>query len=136
MTKKELVSGLTYLGTAFNKTYTQTECELHYDFLGGYNFDTFVSAVKSIIRKSKFAPKISELIEECEQAKFDDRVKALEAAKQNNLISEKDYKSIRNLVEAGYIPPAYEKELDEAYKLLGNKKALPEGKNEISVNLP
>lgn len=135
MTQQELVNGLTYLGTAFNKTYTQTECELHYDFLGDYNFDTFVKAIKAIIRKSRFTPKVSELIEECEQAKFDDRVKALEAAKQNGLISvsEEAYKRIYNLVRGGYIPPHYKSELEQGYKLLGqpglisNTKALKEG---------
>lgn len=135
MTQQELVNGLTYLGTAFNKTYTQMECELHYDFLGEYNFDTFVTAIKAIIRKSKFAPKVSELIEECEQAKFDDRVKALEAAKQTGLInvSEKGYKHIYSLVKGGYIPPHIKNELEQGYKLLGqpglisNTKALKEG---------
>lgn len=118
MTKQQLVSGLTYLGTAFNKTYTQTECELHYDFLGGYNFDTFVKAIKAIIRKSKFAPKISEIIDECEEAKFADRLISLEKARQFHLLDNYNYKKIYDLVAAGYIPPFCQEEIEKGYKLL------------------
>lgn len=118
MTKQQLVSGLTYLGTAFNKTYTQTECELHYDFLGGYNFDTFVRAIKAIIRKSKFAPKVSELIDECEEAKFAVRLIALERARQAHLLDKYNYEKIYDLVAAGYIPPFCKEEIDKGYKLI------------------
>lgn len=125
MTKQQLVNGLTYLGTAFNKTYTQTECELHYDFLGGYNFDTFVKAIKSIIRKSKFAPKVSELIDECEEAKFADRLISLEKARQFHLLDNYNYEKIYDLVAAGYIPPFCKDEIDKGYKLIEQTALTP-----------
>ncbi len=131
MTKQQLVSGLTYLGTAFNKTYTQTECELHFDFLGGYNFDTFVKAIKEIIRKAKFAPKVSELIAECEEAKFSDRLKALEAAKRFNILDKCDYEKIYDLVAAGYIPPFCKDEIEKGYKLLEQPTLPPKEVKEL-----
>ena len=123
MTQAELVKGLTYLGTAYGKEYTKLECELHFDFLGGYNFDTFVKAIKAIIRRSRYLPRVNELIDECEEFKHNDRIKTLEAARQSGIITEQEYEKIYSKVAAGYIPPAYKEKLNTAYKQLGQLTA-------------
>ena len=110
---------LTYLGTAYGKTYTQTECEIHYDFLGAYNFNTFVKAIKGLIKQTRYLPRINELIDECEKCKHNERIKVIECAKANNIITGEEYDKIYNLVLAGYIPPAYESKFNTAYKQLG-----------------
>ena len=133
MTAKELTTALTYLGTAYGKEYKQVELELHYDFLGGYNYNTLVEAIKTIIKRSRYLPRINELIDECEQAKLNDRVKILETARLNNIITEQEYNKIKYEVRAGYIRPQFKPKFDMAYKQLGlttiehKSKALKEG---------
>lgn len=61
-----MVKGLKYLGIAYGKEFDEDECKVYYEFLKDYSKDTFSRAVKDIIRKSKFLPKLNELIEECE----------------------------------------------------------------------
>ena len=69
MKQEELVKGLKVLGIAYSKDFTQDECSTYYEFLQEYSYETFKTAVKNIIKKSKFLPKISELVEECENCK-------------------------------------------------------------------
>ena len=69
MTEIELTKGLAYLGTAYNKQYTKMEVEQHFDFLKKYSYEGFIMAIKSIIKNSKFLPKINEIVAECEASK-------------------------------------------------------------------
>lgn len=78
MTKEELVKGLTYLGMAYNKKYTEQECSQHYEFLKYYNYATFVEAIRKIIKTSKFLPKIADLIEIMEHNIFHKKYEILD----------------------------------------------------------
>ena len=69
MKQEEFVKGLTYLGMAYGKEYNQMETKQIYEFVKEYNYETFTKAINSLIRTSKFVPKIADLIEACEENK-------------------------------------------------------------------
>lgn len=64
MEKIELIKGLKYLGIAFGKEYDEEECQVYYDFLKEYPMETFSRAVKNLIPKSTFVPKLNEIMKE------------------------------------------------------------------------
>lgn len=105
MGKDEFVESMTYLGLAFNKTFTKNELILHYDFLKEYDDEIFTKAVKNIIRKSKFLPKINELIEECEIVKEEVKFNILEIMKNDGYFKNiKEYEKATNFLKSGIIP--------------------------------
>lgn len=77
MKMDEFVKAVSYLGMAYGKEYSQAETMQMYDFLKEYNYQTMIDAVKSIIRTSKFVPKIADLIEACENNKSTQRVEVV-----------------------------------------------------------
>ena len=64
MDKKQFVKGLKYLGTAYNKDFTEEQATVWYDFFKDTDYEVFRQAVKRIIPKSKYLPSIAELREE------------------------------------------------------------------------
>ena len=105
MGKDEFIESMTYLGLAFNKTFTKNELILHYDFLKEYDDEVFTKAVKNIIRKSKFLPKINELIEECEIVKEEAKFNILEIMKNDGYFKDiKEYEKATNFLKSGIIP--------------------------------
>lgn len=105
MKKDEFIESMTYLGLAFNKTFTKNELILHYDFLKEYDDEVFTKAVKNIIRKSKFLPKINELIEECEIVKEEAKFNILEIMKNDGYFKDiKEYEKATNFLKSGIIP--------------------------------
>ena len=66
---EELVKGLNFLGLAYGKEYSQIETQQVYEFVKQYDYETFIKAVKELIRTSKFLPRIADLIEACEKYK-------------------------------------------------------------------
>ena len=66
---EELVKGLNFLGLAYGKEYSQIEAQQVYEFVKQYDYETFIKAVKELIRTSKFLPRIADLIEACEKYK-------------------------------------------------------------------
>ena len=105
MGKDEFVESMTYLGLAFNKTFTKNELILHYDFLKEYDDEIFTKAVKNIIKKSKFLPKINELIEECEIVKEEVKFNILEVMKNDGYFKNiKEYEKATNFLKSGIIP--------------------------------
>ena len=105
MGKDEFVESMTYLGLAFNKTFTKNELILYYDFLKEYDDEVFTKAVKTIIKKSKFLPKINELIEECEIVKEEIKFNILEIMKNDGYFKDiKEYEKATNFLKSGIIP--------------------------------
>lgn len=127
MSKEELLKGLTYLGTAYGKEYNKIECEQHYDFLKDYSYETFILAIKSIIRTSKFLPKITELLEECESNKEHARFEILEYMKAMGYFKESGYaiseyeKAIKWL-ETGVIPKWFKDDMTRYYKMMKQER--------------
>lgn len=64
MERIELVKGMKYLGTAYNKKYDEEQCQVYYDFLKKYEYQVFNKAVKNLIATHKFAPSINEILDE------------------------------------------------------------------------
>lgn len=123
MTQEELTKGLSYLGMAYGKEYSSIECEQHYDFLREYNYQTFVEAVKSIIRKSKFLPKITELLEECEKYKEHTKFEVLEFMKSKGYFkATSEYEKAIKYLETNVIPEWFRNDLNEHYKMMQQVK--------------
>ena len=123
MTKEELTKGLAYLGMAYGKEYSSIECEQHYDFLREYSYQTFVEAVKSIIRKSKFLPKITELLEECEKHKEHTKFEVLEFMKNKGYFkATSEYEKAIRYLETNVIPEWFRNDLNEHYKMMQQVK--------------
>lgn len=123
MTQEELVKGLAYLGTAYNKEYTKAECEQHYDFLKEFQYGVFVQAIKNIIRKSKFLPKITELIDECEACKTQVHFEILDYMQSMGYFKDaSEYQKATSYLETGIIPDWFKQDLSKYYKLKNQER--------------
>lgn len=123
MTQEELTKGLAYLGMAYGKEYSSIECEQHYDFLREYSYETFVAAVKSIIRTSKFLPKITELLEECENYKERTKFEVLDFMKEKGYFkSIIEYEKASSFMERGIVPEWLQRDINEYYKMMKQDK--------------
>ena len=133
MKKEELVKALAYLGLNYGKEYTQLETEQIYEFVKEYNNDTFVEAVKNIIKTSKFVPKIADFIEECEKCKSltkNEVVKfMLDSGYFNHgvrrLTDEHAYRNYCKTlmwVERGTVPDWLQEDINEHYKIMKQAK--------------
>lgn len=119
MTEIECTKGLTYLGTAYGKEYSQIECEQHYDFLRDYSYKTFVAAIKNIIRKSKFLPKITELLEECDNCKERTKFEVLEYMKSQGYFKDgSEYDKAIMFLEKNNIPEWFKADLREYHRMM------------------
>ena len=94
MKMEEFVKAISYLGMAYGKEYSQAETMQMYDFLKDYNYQTMIEAVKSIIRTSKFVPKIADLIEACENNKSTQRVEVVKYMRDSGYFKLCDYGEI------------------------------------------
>ena len=61
MEKEKFLKGMTYLGIAYNKEFTQEAINIWYDFFKDTDYEIFRQAVKRIIPKNKYLPSIAEL---------------------------------------------------------------------------
>ena len=123
MTQAELVKGLTYLGTAYGKTFTKIECEQHYDFLGEYDYRVFIQVIKSLIRTTKFLPKISELIEECDKQKEQNAIRVLGFMESNGYFKEMgEYGKAVYWIQTGLAPEWLKRDMASNYRLMIEQK--------------
>lgn len=115
----ELVQGMQMLGMAYGKEFTQQECELYYEFLREYSNETFKTAVKNIIRSSKFLPKINELIEACDNAKEQVKFDVLEFMRDKGYFKAPiEYEKASLFMERGNVPEWLQKDINEYYKMM------------------
>lgn len=134
MKQDELVKGLKILGVAYSKEFTQDECFTYYEFLQEYSYETFKAAIKNIIKKSKFLPKISDIIEECENCKEQVKHDVIEFMLKVGYFKKSDYgelneaQAIRNyekaisFVEKGIVPKWLQEDMNYYYKLMKQEK--------------
>lgn len=117
MSEQEIVKGLTYLGMAYGKEFTKQECEQHYDFLKEYNYETFVTAIKNIIRTSKFLPKITDLLEACEECKTTMKFDVIEYMNKAGYFKDiKEYEKATSFMEKGIVPSWLQSDMNKYYK--------------------
>lgn len=113
MEKIRLVESITYLGLAFNKEYTGEEIELYYNFLKEYEDITLTMGVKELIKKNKYLPKISEIIEECDKQENNKKILILERMKNEGYFkSANEYEKAIMWIEEGVTPEWLIKDID------------------------
>ena len=140
MKMEEFIKAVAYLGMAYGKEYSQAETQQMYEFLKEYSYQTIIDAVKNIIKTSKFVPKISELIEECENCKSASRNEVLkymreagyfklgiirENGEQIILTDEhaaRNYEKATRFLERGIIPDWLQEDINYYYKLMKQEK--------------
>jgi len=136
MKQEEFVKGLTYLGLAYGKEFTQLETQQMYDFLKEYNYDTFTKAVKNIIRSSKFIPKIADLIEECENCKSSVRIEVIDYMRESGYFklsykpehqlsdehATRNYLKARTFLQRGIVPDWLQADMNEYYTRMKQEK--------------
>lgn len=125
MTKEECIKGLKYLSLAYGTDgFTPEECSVYYEFLQGYNYDTFRTAVKNIIRKSKFLPKITEILEECDNCKEHTKNAVLTfMANQGYFKSPIEYDKATTWIERNIIPNWFKEDMKKYHSMM-NKEQL------------
>lgn len=124
MKMEELVKGLNFLGLAYGKEYNQMEAQQVYEFVKEYNYDTFIKAVKELIRTSKFLPRIADLIEACEKYKGSERKEVIDYMRSvgyfkysayGEVTDEKasrNYSKALRFIELGVIPDWLQEDID------------------------
>lgn len=116
MNKLEFATAMKHLSIAFNKEFTQDDLNVYYEYLKDYEFKVFKNAIKEIVKREKFLPKISELISYCDRYKNDELINQLE---QRNYFKNADEKEkIIMWMNEGIIPEWFREELKN---LLPNK---------------
>lgn len=119
----ELVQGLQMLGMAYGKEFSQQECELYYEFLQGYTYETFKTAIKNIIKSSKFLPKVTDIIEACEGAKTQTRFDVVEFMKQMGYFKHiKEYEKTILFMERGIVPEWLQNDINTYYKMMQQER--------------
>ena len=127
MEKKELVKGMTYLGIAVGKEYTDEECEVFYDFLKDFSYQTFIKAIKKRVKNSSFPPKINELIDECNLCKAETRFEIVDFMKQQGYFkSPVEYEKTLMFLKKGIVPAWLQNDINKYYMQMK--------KNEIGTN--
>lgn len=123
MTESEFLKGLTYLGLAYKQEFSKTETEVYYDFLKEYSYQTFVNAIKNIIKTSKFLPKINEIIEACESCKEHIKFEVLEYMNNAGYFkSPIEYEKATLFMERGVVPSWLQEDINKYYKnMLGSR---------------
>ncbi len=123
MEKVEFVKGMSYLGVAIGKEYTQEECDVFYDFLKDYNYKIFVQAIKNRIKRSSFPPKINELIEECNLCNNNFKFEVIEFMKESGYFkATSEYDKAMMFVKRGIVPQWLKQDINEYYKRMNQKQ--------------
>lgn len=117
MTKEDFVKNMTVFGMAYNKEFSIPDIEMYYEFLGKYESSVLTRAIKKLIQTNKFMPKISELIESCENSKIDPKMETLDYMYKKGYFKEysseeetyyrgrpSEYERTINLVKKNLIP--------------------------------
>lgn len=118
MTQEECVKGLKYLSIAYGSDgFSQDECVVYYEFLAEFSYETFRTAVKNLIRKSKFIPKINELVDECTKCKSQIKNDVLEYMKAQGYFKiPQEYDKAVGWLQTGNVPSWFKADMNTFYK--------------------
>ena len=123
MTQEQFKDSMAYLGIAYGKEFTAQELTIYYDFLKEFSDETLVKAIKSIIKTSKFLPKITELLEICEKYKEQARFDVLEFMKEKGYFKTPiEYEKATLFMERGIVPKWLQEDINEYYKMMRQDK--------------
>lgn len=70
MNKQEFLEGMTFLGIAYNKGFTQQEIEVWYQMLGQYTKEEFSNATQELIKTHRSLPSIAEITKQIAEMKL------------------------------------------------------------------
>ena len=88
-----------------------------YEFLKDYKPKVFVRAIKNIIKKCKFVPTMSEIIEECNSVKNDFKHELLVAMLDDGYFkSNEEYEKVKYWLETETIPDWLRRDMNTFYK--------------------
>ena len=62
MEKTKFVKAMAYLGTFYNKEFTENEIINYYEFLGEFDYNILMTANKVLISSKEFLPKVPSTI--------------------------------------------------------------------------
>lgn len=134
MTKEEFVESMTYLGIAYGKEYSQIEIQQHYDFLKEFSDEVLMKAIKNIIKKSKFLPKITELIEECENCKELTKYNVIEFMRSKGYFKNvNEYEKTVNFVKRNIVPIWLQEDINKHYKMMKQEEQLLENTSGLLI---
>lgn len=71
MKKEDFIKALKFLGTAYNKEFTQDQAEVWYKFFVDDDYELFRQAIKNLIAKQDFSPSISQIKKEMANLQID-----------------------------------------------------------------
>lgn len=69
MTKEEFLEGMTLLGVAYNKEFTQEQVSVWYSMLGEYSKEEFREAIKELIKTEEYLPSIAKVTNQIAERK-------------------------------------------------------------------
>ena len=132
---EEFTKALSYLGVMYGKEYSQLETTMMYDYFNEYNYETFINAIKNIVRTSTFIPKVADLIKECDKCKTSKKNEVVRFMLDDGYfnISRCDYPrlsdehALRNYnktlmwIERGTVPDWLQKDINDYYLKMNNK---------------
>ena len=119
MTQEQFKDSMAYLGIAYGKEFTQQELIIYYDFLKEFNDDILVKAIKNIIKKSKYLPKITEILEECEKCKEQTRYEVIEFMREKGYFKALiEYEKATLFMERGLVPEWLQEDINKYYKMM------------------
>lgn len=125
---EEFIKGMTILGRAYGVKYTREDCELWYEFIGEYPIETFRGAIKTIVKTSKYAPKIADVVSACEEEKVNQKLQLVNymgAKGYFKQASEKDKALL--FIREDNIPHWLEADMDKYYSEMKGEKLLGNG---------
>lgn len=141
MKLEEFNECMIYLGIAYNKEFTQNEIRVYYDFLKKYDVNTFKRAIKKIIEKSSYIPKIADLINECEENKDKTKFEVLNYMRKvgyfklcaygeiDDVKASRNFDKATRFLERGIIPDWFEEDLNYYYKKMHQEQLEHKNKN-------
>lgn len=71
MNKENFIKALKFLGTAYNKEFTQEQAEVWYKFFVDDDYELFRQAIKNLIAKQDFSPSIAQIKKEMANLQID-----------------------------------------------------------------
>lgn len=123
--EKEFVTTISYLGTVYNKTFSEEDLTVWYDLLGEYPDEVLVKVIKNLAKTEKFLPAISTIIEECDKYRELDRFEVLEYMREKNYFKNgEEYFKAKQWLREKTIPSWFKGDLTKFYNEMLNTPEL------------
>lgn len=112
MTKMEFSKAMKRLSSFYSRNLEEEDLIAWYEMFSDTGYETFNNAISSVVRKNKFFPTVSELLEECDTQKEIKKFKILELMKTNGYFkTDFEYEKAMNFIENGVIPSWLKEEM-------------------------